>query len=195
MSGPRLVERSRVASAVLAVLLVTVAALGYRLSEPDGENELVRAPLDQTVAYASGTVRVSDVRVGTTVREGDHEWRTLGLFVVVGVTLSAGGRDGLLISDTQLRTRSGATYSNVVGSQVIKADPGFETSQDYVFEVDPQRMDDLTLEVWRKGVTYRYYERLQTPLGITRANVEQWRQAGAGRLLVVPRDAVTTALP
>ena len=33
MSGPRTVSRSRVVGAVLSILLVTVAAVAYRLSE------------------------------------------------------------------------------------------------------------------------------------------------------------------
>jgi hypothetical protein len=195
VNGPRRVPRARVASAVLAVLLVTVAAIGYRVSDPDSENELIRAPLDQTVGFGSGTVRVSDVRVGTTVQSGDHVWQTRGVFVVVNVALAARGRDSLLISDTRVLSRSGVTYRTGIGAQVIKADPGFEVSQNYVFEVDPQRMDDLVLEVWDKGVTFRYYQRTQTPLGITRANMAQWAQAGAGRRVVVARDQATTVLP
>lgn len=196
MTGPRTVERSRVASAVLAVLLVTVAALGYRLSSPDSEDDLVRTPLDSAVAYQSGTVRVTDVRVGTTLQRGDDRLQTPGLFVVVRVVVQASGRDGVLVSSCQLRTRSGATYDEAsVANHVIKVDPGFETSRDYAFEVDPARIDDLTFELWNKGTVFRYYERVQTPLGITAANAAQWARAGAGRTLVLSGDDVVRGLP
>jgi hypothetical protein len=195
MKPPRTVARSRVASTVLAIVLVTVAAIGYRLTDLKSENELVRAPLDQVVAYGGGGVRVSDVRVATTLRQGDDVISTKGLFVVVNVALQGTGRDSLLVSDNRLVTRNGATYRSVFVGLVIKTDPGFETARDYVFEVDPHRVDGLTLELWDKGVTYRYYERTQTPLGITADNAAQWVQAGAGRTVVVPSDDVVRGLP
>ena len=76
----------------------------------------------------------------------------------------------------------------------IKADPGFETARDLVFEVDPARIDDLTLELWDQGLVYRYYQRTQTPLGITAANAGAWVEAGTGRSVVAVRDDVTTGL-
>jgi hypothetical protein len=186
------IARSRVVAAVLAILLVTVAALAERLSDPDRDFELIRAPLDQTTSYESGRVRVSDVRVGSEIMEGDDQYQTRGLFVVVNVAVQATGREGVGVGDTQLRAQ-GVTYLSAL-DRAVRAEPGFETSRDLVYEVDPTRVDDLTLELWDQGFVYRYYQRTQTSLGVTPANARQWAEAGAGRSVVVPQDEVTKAL-
>ncbi|SEP80832.1 hypothetical protein [Microlunatus flavus] len=190
------VSRTRLASVVLAVVLVTLAAVAYRVTDSESRYELVPAPLDTDVSYESGSLRVSDVRVADQIQLGRAFLRTQGMFVVVHVTLSASGRDSLLISDTRVLSSSGTTYASALSlGQVTKAEPGFETSRDYVFEVDPTRIDDLTLEVWNVGVLAAYYERTRTPLGITAGNAARWAEAGRGRTVPVPTDEVTRALP
>lgn len=187
--------RARLVSAVLAILLVTVAALAQRISDPDSSNELVRAPLDQATAYESGQVVVSDVRVGTEVRQGDTRYPTQGLFVVVHVAVRATGRDEVTTASSQLRTASDVTYRPAFSlGSTVKAEPGFETARDLVFEVDPTRIDDLTLELWDQGLVYRFYQRTQTPLGITAGNAGAWVAAGTGRSVVAVRGDVTTGL-
>ena len=191
-----MIARSRVVAAVLATLLVTVAAIAYRLSEPQDAYEVVRAPLEQATAYGSGQVRVSDVRVATEVREGEERYRTDGLFVVVNVAVQASGRDALGAASSQLLAQGGVTYLPAFSlGASVRADPGFETARDLVYEVDPARIDDLTLELWDSGLVYRYYQRTRTPLGITARNARAWVEAGSGRSVVVVRDDVTRALP
>ncbi len=200
MSAPRTVGRSRVVGVVLAILLVTVAAIGYRLSDPGaseeyGSSDLVRAPLDVATPYQTGRVLVSDVRVASEITEGDATFRTRGLFVVVKVAVQAVARDDVTVSDTRLVAGDRTTYLPAFSrGSTIKAVPGFETTCDLVYEVDPARIDGLTLELWQQGLTYRYFERTQTPLGITGANAQRWRDAGAGRTVGVVRDGLSTAL-
>ena len=187
--------RARLVSAVLAILLVTVAAVADRLSNPDRDSELVRAPLEQATAYDSGEVRVSDVRVATEVRRGEDSHPTQGLFVVVNVAVRAIGRDSVSATSSRLLADGGVTYLPAFSlGATVRAEPGFETARDLVFEVDPARIADLTLELWDQGLVYRYYQRTQTPLGITAGNARQWAEAGAGRSVVVVRDDLTTAL-
>lgn len=187
--------RARLASVVLAILLVTVAAIGQRLSDPDSDYQLLRAPLDQATPYDGGEVRVSDVRVASTITDGDDRYETQGLFVVLNVAVRATGRDGVGAQNSRLLAQGGVTYlpAFALGAGV-RADPGFETSRDVVYEVDPDRIADLTLELWDSGLVYRYYQRTQTPLGITAANAGRWAAAGAGQTLPVPSGDVTTAL-
>ncbi|HEY0237993.1 MAG TPA: hypothetical protein VGC37_05070 [Friedmanniella sp.] len=188
-------SRARLISTLLAILLVTVAAIAYRLSDQISDSQLVRAPLDRPTSYESGQVRVSDVRVATELREGDDRFPTAGLFVVVHVAVRATARDTVGAASSQLRTAGGVTYLPTFGSgSGVRALPGFETARDLVFEVDPARIGGLTLELWDQGTVYRYYQRTQTPLGITPGNAPQWAAAGAGRSVVVVRDDVTTAL-
>ncbi|MGI3785447.1 MAG: hypothetical protein ACRYG2_32250 [Janthinobacterium lividum] len=191
----RVVARSRVVAAMAAILLVTVAAIAHRVSDPVGDYQLVRAPLDSSTAYQTGRVRISDVRVGSVIVQGDDRSATKGLFVVVNVAVQASGHDDVTAGDSRLVTPGGVTYLPAFGlASTITAHPGFETSSDLVYEVDPTRFDDLTLEVWSSGLVYRYYQRTQTPLGITAANAPRWAQAGAGRVVVVPGADVTKAL-
>jgi hypothetical protein len=198
--GPRTVGRSRVVGIVLAILLVTLAAVGHRLSDPGASEEyassdLVRAPLDVATSYQSGRVLVSDVRVASEVTEGDDGFRTQGLFVVVHLAVQAPGRDEVTVSGSRLLSGGGTTYLPAFSrGSITKAEPGFETGRDLVFEVDPARIDDLTLELWDQGLTYRYFDRTQTPLGITAANADRWREAGTGRTVTVVRDDLARAL-
>ena len=185
-------RRTRLVAAVLTILLVTVAAIAEHLSEVSSSYELVRTPLEQATAYESGQVRVSDVRVATEVRQGEARFPTQGLFVVVNVAVRATGRGDVTVASSQLLAEDGRTYFPT-SSESITADPGFETARDVVFEVDPRHIDDLTLELWDQGVTYRYYQRTRTPLGITAANAHAWAEAGTGRSVVAVRD-VTTGL-
>lgn len=201
MSAPRTVARSRVVGAVLAILLVTVAAVAERLSDPGsseeyGSSDLVRAPLDATVGYQTGTLRVGGVRIGTQVVDGRDTFTTKGLFVVTTVTVQATGRDDVQVPSSRLLTTDGRTYLPAfsLGSR-ITAEPGFETTQDLVFEVDPTRMAGLTLELWEQGISYRYFDRAQTPLGITSGNQRQWAEAGRDRTVQVVRRGTTQALP
>ncbi|SDV01653.1 hypothetical protein SAMN04488544_3513 [Microlunatus sagamiharensis] len=199
-TGPRTVGRSRVVGVVLAILLVTLAAVAYRLSDPGASeqyasSDLVRAPLDVATGYQSGRVVVSDVRVASELTEGDDTFRTEGLFVVVHLAVQAPGRDEVTVSGSRLLSREGTTYRPAFSlGTITKAEPGFETSRDLVFEVDPARIDGLTLELWDQGLTYRYFDRTQTPLGITAANAAQWREAGTGRTVEVLRDDLVQAL-
>ena len=188
--------RARLASVVLAVLLVTVAAIGHRLSTTISDVELVRAPLDRATAYDGGHVLVTDVRVGTEVQQGTDTLTTTGLFVVVHVAVQATGRDRAAVTSARLRAEDGVTYLPALGGATsVRAEAGFEDARDLVFEVDPARIDDLTLELWDQGLVYRYYQRTQTPLGITAANARRWVEAGAGRPVTVSSAHVTTALP
>ena len=189
-----MIARSRVASAILAILLVTVAAVALRLSAVDTDSDLVRVPLDRATAYQSGQVRVSDVRVGTEIRLGDDRHTTQGLYVVVDVAERATGRDTVVVGSSRLLTQDGVTYLPAFADAPFSADPGFETVHDLVFEVDPARIDGLTLELWNQSIVYRYYQRTQTPLGITAGNAGAWVAAGKGRSLVVPQSDVSTAL-
>lgn len=188
--------RTRLVAAVLAVLLVTVAAIADRLSDPDRDFELIRVPLEVATGYGSGQVRVSDVRIGSEVREGDDRYPSQGLFVVVNVAVQATGRDSVSTVDSRLLAEGGVTYLPTFGlGSTVTAEPGFETARDLVYEVDPARIDDLTLELWDQGVVYRYYQRTQTPLGITAGNARAWVEAGSGRSVVAVRDDVKKALP
>ena len=85
----RWVPRARLLSVVAGLALVTVAAVGYRLSEPE-DFAVVRGDLGAPAAYADGSVVVDDVRVGSVlVTSTDERVTTPGMFVVVRVAARA----------------------------------------------------------------------------------------------------------
>jgi hypothetical protein len=67
-------------------------------------------------------------------------------------------------------------------------------STDVTFEVDPARIDDLTLELYETEFVSGYQQRLRIHLGITPGNADRWRAAAKDQVLS-PADPSTRALP
>ena len=56
-----------------------------------------------------------------------------------------------------------------------------QTVSDILFEVDPNQIEDLTLEIWPNEVITGYQQRVRIPLGLKYDNAEQWRAAARGQ--------------
>lgn len=175
----RRVPRSRLLSVVAGLVMVTVAAIGFRSSEP-GDFAVVRGTLGEPAPYADGSVVVDAVQVGTVlVTSTNDRVTTPGMFVVVRAAARATGREGLRLNHLQLLAE-GATYLPTKDDSLAPA-PGLEESHDLWFEVDPARIDDLTLEAWgTQGFVEGYATHVRVPLGVTAANADQWRRAAQG---------------
>lgn len=159
---------------LVALACVVLAAVGLRLSDPP-DFQVLRGELGAPVRMNDGDVTVDRLQVGDSLLEsGDIKYRTPGMFVVVNVSASATGAQSLRITDSRLTSgdRSYLPYSNLSS---VTAVPGFTSSMDFVFEVDPNRIDDLTLELWQEEIVGGYNQRVQVPLRITAANADQWR--------------------
>ena len=191
----RSVPRSKVVSVLLAVALLTLAAVGYRLSDDDRDFSVVRGRYGEFAPLDAGSVRVDDVRVGTRLVAGSGDpVSTAGLFVVLRVTVRAPGREDLPLNHFSLLAQ-GTTYAPVGALTAVSADPGFEGSGDVAFEVAPDRMTNLTLEAWStQGFVVAYGERLRVHLGVTAENADAWRQAGQDRRVVTAITVVTRGL-
>ena len=126
-------------------------------------------------------------------RNGEVMDTTPGAFVVVRVTVAASGTAELLYNDSRLVTRGPRVYSAFT-SQSLVAAPGFSEAMDYVFEVDPRAIEDLTLELWRLEIINGFQARVQVHLGITADNADQWREAAVGRSVEIDTNATTRAL-
>ena len=70
-----------------------------------------------------------------------------------------------------------------------------EFPTDIVFEVDPSRVEGLTLEMWRNEVISGYQQRVRIPLGITAANANQWRDAARGWGIDISLSNSTRPIP
>ena len=107
---------------------------------------------------------------------------TRGLFVVVRVEVSATGPEVVETADTRVLSKH-RRYDSFGISSTGQAEPGFVSSVDVVFEVDPADIDDLTLEIYPLEVVSGYAQHSRIHLGITRRNAGQWRAAGQNQVV------------
>jgi hypothetical protein len=185
--------RRRVLPVLVALGCVLLAAVALRVSEP-GDFQVVRGPLGQTVTVNEGEVTVEQLQVGDALLErGDIAARTPGMFVVVHVVGAATGPDTLRLTASRLTSgdRSYLPYATLSG---VTAVPGFQTAVDLVFEVDPARIDGLTLELWQNEVVSGYQQRVQVPLGVTRSTADQLRRQAHVPVVEPDVNGTTTAL-
>ena len=178
---------------VVAIALVALAAVGLRLSEDEDNFEVVRGVLGEPVPIHGGTVTAGDVRVGTALIRFDNvDARTPGLFVVVRVQIAATGTN--LIPSPDARMLSGdRRYRSFRPLGAGNTEPGFETSLDAVFEVDPAAIDDLTLELYPVELVSGFTQRVLVHLGVTPGNADQWRAAGKDQVLE-PAESTTRGI-
>lgn len=183
-------QRSRLLRGLVAIGLVTLAAVGLRLSEggADADFAVARGVLGETVAVNDGTVTAGDVRVGTVLSRNDEVYATTpGLFVVVRVRLAATGT-ARLRGYQATALGDGAAYEEFSANRTGLLEPGFAEERDLVFEVDPARLADLTLDLDPAELIVAYPQHARIHLGITAANADDWRTAGRDQVLT-PRDA------
>jgi hypothetical protein len=113
--------------------------------------------------------------------------------VAVAVTGAATGPRELSLGSAELVSKD--VHYKTYGLTSVFAAPGFKTSTDIVFEVDPARIEGLTLEMWRNEVISGYQQRVRIPLGITAANANQWRDAARGWGIDVSLSNSTRPIP
>jgi hypothetical protein len=188
-------RRSRLVALLAAIACVALAAAAVRVSDAGPGYDIVRGRLGVAVPVQDGELTVDRVRVGTRLsRDGSVADTTPGLFVVLRVLGSATGSTTLSFTDAQLLTSGPRVYDAYGLASTVSAAPGFGTQVDYVFEVDPARIEDLTLEIWQTEIIHGYQSRVQVHLGITAANAEEWRNAGVGQVVEVDVNGSTRAL-
>ncbi len=185
---------SRLISVLVGLALMLVAAVGYRLSQPQTDFQIVRAAVGELTAYDKGRAGVRNVQVATELTKGEARLKTTGLFVLVRMTVQAPNRDEVHIQNTEL-VAADARYTAVGLGSTVFAEPGFETSRDVAFEVNPERMADLTVEAWDSDLVMGYHQRLRVHLGITADNAAQWTAAAQGQRLALDVDETLKGLP
>jgi len=186
--------RSRLIALLATLLLLAIAVVTVRLSEAGPKADYVRGSVGTPLAVRDGTVEVTGVKVATGLERFGKIEPTDGLFVLVGLEGAATGQSRLSLQDAKLSTPDGLIYDNFTLTTGISTEPGFGSATDLVFEVDPKRLADLTLELGALEVVSGYQQRVQVHLGITVANADQWRAAGQGQTLE-PIDETSWGLP
>jgi hypothetical protein len=186
--------RSKLAGVLAAIALIGLSAVGLRLSEPEENFQVISGGLGETVEINNGEVTLTQVRVGTFLREYDRiADSTPGMFVAVTVTGAATGPKDVKLTKARLISKQ-VRYDSYKSLGGLTASPGFETTVDEVFEVDPAQIDDLVLEMWPNESISGYQEHVRITLGITADNAEQWRVAAKDRGIEISRE-ITRAIP
>ena len=194
MRFPIRIPSSKLAGVLAAVALVAVSAVGLRLSDPKGTVDMVGGVPGKPVTFNDGELSVDRVRVGTVLTQNDEvRDRSAGMFVAVAVTGAATGPRELSLGSAELVSKD--VHYKTYGLTSVFAAPGFKTSMDIVFEVDPARIEGLTLEMWRNEVISGYQQRVRIPLGITAANANQWRDAARGWGIDISLSNSTRPIP
>jgi hypothetical protein len=185
---------SKLAGVLAAIALVAVSAVGLRLSDPKGTVDMVSGVPGKPVTFNDGELSVDRVRVGTVLTQNDEvRDRSAGMFVAVAVTGAATGPRELSLGSAELVSKD--VHYKTYGLTSVFAAPGFKTSTDIVFEVDPSRVEGLTLEMWRNEVISGYQQRVRIPLGITAANANQWGDAARGWGIDISLSNSTRPIP
>jgi hypothetical protein len=186
--------RAKLLPVILAVALVGVSAAGLRLSEPEEKSfEAINGIIGEPVKVNNGEVTVTRIRVGNAIRQyGEIRDQTAGMFVAVSVTGAATGPKPLELQKVRLLSGE-VSYEGFELSAGFTAQPGFQTSVESVFEVDPGQIDDLTLELRSNEIISGYQERVRIGLGVTPAIAEQWRAVSEG--VLEPATDTTRAIP
>jgi hypothetical protein len=187
-------SRSRTVGVLAAIGLVAVSAVGLRLSDPERQEfQVINGVVGEPVKVNDGEVTVTDVKVATALRKyGEVQDTTDGMFVVVKVTGAATGPKPLSMLAARLLSGD-VRYEGYRMSVGVTADPGFQMTRDSVFEVDPARIDDLTLEMGSNEIIHGYQQRVRIKLGVTSGNAERWRVAANGQ--IEPGSDTTRAIP
>jgi hypothetical protein len=186
--------RSKLVPILFAAALVGVSAAGLRLSEPDEKRyEAVNGVIGKPVKVDNGEVTVTRVRVATALRQyGEIRDQTDGMFVAVSLTGAATGPKPLELHKTRLLSGE-VSYEGYELSGGLSTEPGFETSIDSVFEVDPAQIDDLTLEMRSNEIISGYQQRVRIRLGVTPGIAAQWRATADG--VIEPATDTRRAIP
>ena len=186
--------RSKLMGVLAVIALIGLSAIGLRLSEPDEKFQVITGDFGEPVKINNGEVSVTQVRVGSFLREDDLITdRTAGMFVAVTVTAAATGPEQLKLGSARLLSRQ-VHYDSYQIAGGINASPGFQVSADTLFEVDPAQIDDLALELWPDEVISGYQQRVRIKLGVTAANADQWRAAARDHGIEISR-VTTRAIP
>ncbi len=182
------VTSTRLSAVLVTIGLLTLAVCGMRLSEAGPDAQLIRGEFGRAAVVREGTVLVQRVQVGTSVTQFGRTSRTAGMFVLISVEGTAPGRDRLRLSRASLLTDDDVTYRPFALTSGVTVEPGFAVATDLVFEVDPARIDELTLELQPTEIVSGYQQHVRVHLGITADNAAGWVAAARDRELEIGVD-------
>ena len=184
--------RSRVLAAIVALACIVVAAAGLKLSEPDPAFVDTRTVVGRTIDLNGGEFTVTRIRAASNLElQFDDTAKTSNLFLVVTAQLAAPRLTTSLGSATLVH--GGLTYSDYT-SAILSPAPGYVSTADLVFEVDPSRLTGLELQISQGEIIHGIEARGVVDLGITGANAARL-QSGRGKTVTVQQYPQSAVMP
>ena len=179
----------RLTSLALAVACVAASTAGVRFTDREHDMEIIRGRVGQSLHVRGGEVEVTDVRFGTALAErGEVTDHTNGMFVVVTFQVSNTSNEDLRLTESKLLSHD-RTYSRFGISGGPSVAPGFRTSSDVAYEVDPSRINDLTVDLYQPELIGGYAQHIRVGLGVTAATADRWRASGQGTVVEIAEDS------
>jgi hypothetical protein len=176
-------------SLALAVACVAVSTVGVRFTDREHDMEIIRGRVGQSLHVRGGEVEVTDVRFGTALAErGKVTDHTNGMFVVVALQVTNTSTGALRLTESKLLSHD-ITYSRFGIGGGPSVEPGFRTSSDVAYEVDPSRIDDLTADLYQPELIAGYAQHVRISLGVTAATAEHLRASGRGAVVDIAEDS------
>jgi hypothetical protein len=179
----------RLTALLLAGACVAVATVGLRFTDRKDDLEIIRGRVGQSIHVRGGEVQVTAVRFGTALASrGEVKDRTNGMFVVVTLQVSNTGTEKLQLTESKLLSQD-VTYSSFSFTGGPTVEPGFRTTSDVSYEVDPARIDDLTIDLYDAEFITGYSQHARISLGVTATTAEQWRASGRGAVVELAEES------
>lgn len=181
---------AKISALLVALGCVLAAGAGVEATDAIDLNATRSVGPGQQARINGGTVRVTQVTAGTKLDPvTGNRIHTKGLFIAVTIKLDAPGQeqslnpDGLFSGDWKFRP--------VRGGPVV-APAGYRTTTRRAFEVNPDHLDDLYLQLSETETISRYKQILHVELD----SRQDWRQQAQGRTVEASGTPIaTTALP
>lgn len=185
---------SKLGALLIALGCVFVAGIGVKVSDTIDTDAVRSVKLNESARINGGTVRVTQLTVGSRLDSGEgQKTTTKGMFVAVTVKLSAPGTkqslhaDGLYSGDWKYRPFQ---------STAMKAPAGYQTGTRLVFEVNPSHLDGLYLQFAETETISVYKQILRVGLGIDKNHAQKWQRSAKNRTVKASSGPVSRkALP
>lgn len=181
---------------LIAAVCVLVAGVAVKYSPELGEAQIKRASVGEPVRFYKATVTLTDVKVGTLKAddydEGEYE-ESKGMLVALTFVVEA-PEEKQRISAGSLHANGDRVYKSI-DFDVIRPEAGYRATGTVLYEVDPDHIDDLWVEVGDGEIFYGYSQKLHIRLGITEENADAWRKAAQGRAVKAESPPRVEALP
>jgi hypothetical protein len=181
---------------VVAVICVLVAGVAVKYTPQLNDAQIKRAVVGETVRFYKAEVTVTEVQAGTLLQNEFDETETIeskGLLIALTFAMAAPEEEQRL-SPKSLHADGDRVYE-AIESASMTVPAGFRGTSIFVYEVDPNHIDDLWIEAGAGEIFYAYPQELRIRLGITSANADQWRRAARGRTVTSLANPELQALP